>query len=335
MWMTRRRSVLGALALGLPTYGSAVARADPVTVAGAASFVGLALLQGAVSYVGGKALASALGDPTISDVHTWIQNAVAELKAFVSAELQLRLDELVLEQMRADLQGTITNLYQYASLDPENRSSNRFLIEAATVSTARLLPLSMNYDQAIFITTTTMAYRLIALQALFELDNDSGHIKSARPMIDGFVSHTGAVRDRIGVQMSPHTRVRVDCGIIGETKFYCSAAVDGQLVVPLMTAPPEICRPQKGCMDSHEVMREVIAEKISHLTVPMQEQTDAFLAAANASINLSIDCYDKMCQKVEDSYKPSQGVPVLMNLAPPFFPDIVVMPGAIVVRPTQ
>jgi hypothetical protein len=56
---------------------------------GAAAFVGLALLEGAISYVGGQAMASAMGGPTITDIRAWIAEAVAELEAFVSAELSV------------------------------------------------------------------------------------------------------------------------------------------------------------------------------------------------------------------------------------------------------
>ena len=61
---------------------------------------------------------------------SWIQNAVAELKAFVSEELRRQLDERVIEQLQADLQGVIINLHQYASLRSSSRQRNKYLILA-------------------------------------------------------------------------------------------------------------------------------------------------------------------------------------------------------------
>src|ERR1700730_12836130 len=98
-------------------------------LAAVAAFVGMALLQGAISYVGGQVMSKALGDPAITDVRAWIQNAVAEIEAFVSAELKRQLDEKIMEQMRTNLQGVVTDIYQYASLDPVNREKNRYLLE--------------------------------------------------------------------------------------------------------------------------------------------------------------------------------------------------------------
>jgi hypothetical protein len=131
-------------------------------------------------------------------VRAWIQNAVAEIEAFVSAELRRQLDEKVLEQMRANVQGITTDIYQYASLEVSNRNRNRYLLETCDTASASLVPLSLNYDQALFITTTAMAYRLFTLYALYELDRDPGHIRSARPMVDDFVTRTSSIRDRVG-----------------------------------------------------------------------------------------------------------------------------------------
>ena len=59
------------LALAIPVWREAKAQ-EPVTLAGAAAFVGLELLKGALNYAGGRLLSSALGDPTITDVRAWI-----------------------------------------------------------------------------------------------------------------------------------------------------------------------------------------------------------------------------------------------------------------------
>ena len=66
-----------------------------------------------------------------------------------------------------------------------------------------------------------MGYRLFTLYALFKLDNDPGHIKSARPLMDDFVKRASDVRDRIGNEMSPATHFKINCTIRGETDYTC------------------------------------------------------------------------------------------------------------------
>jgi hypothetical protein len=289
--------------------------------------VGMALLEGAISYVGGQLMSHALGDPTITDVRAWIQNAVAEIEAFVSAELRHQLDEKVLEQMRANLQGITTNIYQYASLDPHHRERNRYLLETCDTTTATLVPLSINYDQALFVTTTAMAYRLFTLYALYELDKDPGHIRSARSMMDDFVVRTSGIRDRVGFQMSPANHFKINCSIRGETDFTCIGLRDGAPITPPYRAPPKI-----NGRDSFEVMRESIKERMAPLTEPMQKRHDEFLKAANSSIRLSIDCYDKMCRKIGETYSPPTNAAPLLNIEQAIVPALLIMPGAIVAR---
>jgi hypothetical protein len=275
-------------------------------------------------------MASALGDPRISDVRAWIQNAVAELEAFVSAELKRQLDEKTMEQMRAELQGITTDIYQYASLEPANRERNKYLLETCDTQSASLVPLSLNYDQALFVTTTAMAYRLFTLFALYELDKDKGHIVSARPMMDEFVKQASIIRDRVGKQMSPTTHFTINCTIVGESKYTCIGLRDGAPVTPPYTAPPKI-----NGRDSFDVMTEAIKARLAPLTNPMQKQTDDFLKSANTSIKLATDCYDRMCRRVGDSYSPPAGAPPFLNIAQATVPRFVIMPGAVVTRPTK
>ncbi|WP_271595926.1 hypothetical protein [Bradyrhizobium sp. CCBAU 25360] len=163
--------ICGLIATTLP-FGRSAAPQEPATLGSAAPFVGLALLQGAISYVGGRLSASALGDPVISDVQSWFKNAIAELEAFVSAELRRQLDQRAMEQMRADLPGINTNLCQYSSLRASNRPRNKYLLERCDMTTASLLPLSLYYDQALFVTTIA-TYRLFTPPRIFRLSGAS------------------------------------------------------------------------------------------------------------------------------------------------------------------
>jgi hypothetical protein len=177
-----RRRIVTSLAAALCANLIADSSAEPITLGVAAAFVGIALLQGAISYVGGVLMAKALGTARIEDVKEWIGEAVSELEAFVSAEVRRQLDEKVLQKLRSDLQGVITNLDHYARLGEAEQRDNKYLISTSDTTTSSLIALSLNYDQAIFISTATMAYRLFILQALYKLDRAPGHIESAKPM---------------------------------------------------------------------------------------------------------------------------------------------------------
>ena len=301
--------------------------AEPITLASAAAFVGLALLEGAIGYVGGRLMASALGDPSISDIRAWIEHAVAELKAFVSAELRRQLDQRVMEQMRADLQGIMINIYQYASLDPANRQANRYLVETCDTATARLVALSFNYDQALFITTTAVAYRLFTLHALYELDGDAGHIRSAKPLMDEFLKEASASRDRLGHEMAPSTHFKINCGIIGEHEYTCIGLRDGTPITPRHHAPERI----NGRL-SFIVMREAIQRSWEPIVGPLQKQTDEFLRQANTSIELARDCYVALCKKVGEDYEFPAGASPTLNIGRAAVPELVTMPGAMLIR---
>ncbi|TAZ83318.1 hypothetical protein ELH72_08595 [Rhizobium ruizarguesonis] len=323
--ITRRQMLIGSAAtyLGVPATGFSQA----ITLAGAAAFVAVKLLEGAISYVGGKLMASALGDPVITDVRAWIENAVAELEAFVSAELKRQLDALVMQQMQADLQGVITNIYQYSSLKPGSRKANADLLHVADTTTATLIPLAQNYDQALFVSTAAMAYRLFALCGRYELDRDPGHITSARGLMDTFLTTSSKIRDRIHHEMLPSTHFTISCSIVGETKYVCTGMRDGNAITRTYTAPETI-----NGRPSFDVMRENIQRAMAPLTDPLQKQADTFIAAANSSIQLTIDCYAKMCRRVGVVYRPPADVHLPPNTKIVAIPDTVVMPGAIIVR---
>jgi hypothetical protein len=172
-----------------------------------AAYVVEYLVQGAIAYVGGQLMASALGGATITDVRTWIREAVAELEGFISA----KLDEKTIEDMTADLDGVRKSLREYSALSKGKQRENRFLIENADISTGRLTSLALKYDQAFLILVTGMAYRFFALFALYKLDKDAGHITQAKDEVDDFLLKMNDMYGRLHAKLAPSLRIRVDC----------------------------------------------------------------------------------------------------------------------------
>lgn len=238
-------------------------------------------------------MSHALGDPVLSDVKSWIAAAVAEIEAFVSAELRRQLDALVIQNMQAELQAVNTSLYQYASLLPKNQRINRYLLEVSDTATAKLIPLSLNFDQALYITTAAMGFRLFVVLGLYNLDHDEGHIKSARDGMNEFVTKTVAIRKRIASAMDPTGRVTTRCNVFNGPKV-CEALVDGNVE---QTAPLTASDVQ--------AQRQKLADIV---TARYLERRDAFITTANQSIAKATVCYDKICKLIGTSYDPPADV---------------------------
>ena len=308
-----------------------------------AGFVGLGLLNGALSFVGGETLRQALGYPAISDVRIWIRHAVAELKAFVSSELQRQLDDIELRDMENDLQGILNNLYQYAELSSENQKSNRFLLDYVTISTAHLVPRSLRFDQAYFVTTTAIAYRLFVLQTLFVLDDDDGHIKSAKPMIDGAITQLVLSRNRLSKEMSPGAHFDIVCSVKTHQEYlaeiprgpgdirttstvHCFGMLDGHQITDTYSAD----------FREERILKKQVEEEMAPRKAEMKQQAQDFKRKANASLFQIIDCYDKMCKKIGETYTPPEeavkNLGKKQNAYPHIrtinIPDSVQMPGA-------
>ena len=304
-------------------------------------FVGLALLNGALSFVGGQLLRNALGYPSISDVRIWIRHAVAELKAFVSEELQRQLDDLELRDMENELQGILNNLHQYAELSSENQKSNRFLLDYVAISTARLVPRSLRFDQAYFVATTAIAYRLFILHALFTLDNDKGHIKSAKPMIDGAITQLALSRNRLIKEMSPVAHFDIVCSVKTHHDYlaeiprssadiritrtaHCFGTLDGRPITETYSAE----------FHKKHILKMQIEEEMAPRKAEMKQQAQDFRRKANASLYRIIECYDTMCKKIGESYTAPEEAKRIRNIRAIDIPDLVQMPGATVEKHT-
>lgn len=86
---------------------------DPASAA--AATVAVSLGQGAVSYLGGEAMRSIMGDPSTKDVKRWIRASVEEIKAFMAAELQRQLTEQYLKETIDRIAGMRTDLLDYGA----------------------------------------------------------------------------------------------------------------------------------------------------------------------------------------------------------------------------
>ena len=308
---------------------------SPSAVAG---FVGLELLKGTLAFVGGQGLSNALGLSSIQDVRIWIRAAVEELKAFVSKELQRNLDNLVLVEMEAKLAAILINIDHYAQLSEGSRETKRGLLEEISKSTALLVPRSLQFDQAYFVATTAIAYRLFVLYALYQLDEDKGHITSAKQMIDSAVRQLELSRNRLSQEMSPEAHFDIVC----ETKRHeelpreeiprgpptfrfimsCFGTRDGHPVTNRYSE--EIDR----IGDAPTTLTEKVEAALEPLTTPMRNEARDFLEMANTSLLKVVQCYDRMCQKIGQSYESPIDAGTLTEMDTADIAGLIEMPGA-------
>ena len=302
-----------------------------------AGFVGLALLKGVLSFVGGKALQSALGDPKISDACIWTRQTIEEFKAFISEELRRQLDEYALDELETDLKSTLDNLHHYARLSLGSQAKNRSLIEAVSESTTRLVRRSLEFPAAYFVTTAAIACRFFALYSLYKLDDDPNHIRGSKGMVDDVVTGLLLSRKSLSDEMSPEAHFDIVC----ETKVYteyvdelrpsykhfafCFGTRDGHRVTDRYSR--ELYISQEDVWPS---LRQQVEIALEPLTTPMRQEAQEFMKTANTSLCEVIRCYDDLCKQIDESYKPPEDAECLLGIETVDIPDLVKMPGATV-----
>jgi hypothetical protein len=286
------------------------------------------LIEGALSYVGGQLMKSAMGDATITDVQTWIRAAVAELEAFLSA----KLDDLLMQQMTAELAQLKQNLTEYASLSPHNLKANRYLIEDADTHGVALTTLSFPHEVAFFVSTSAIAYFIYARWALYMDDKDHGHVTSFKNFMDEYFSTIVPAYQKILQRLDPNTRLKIVCdstpglppqGDIPPTPgyYYCYTALDGQ--------------PAGGEFDDDtdegRARNQAQAYCDANIRPAIVAKFQDFQAKGAIAINLAAQAYEKMCKKVGGSYNPPVALPPIPLAPLPFPPtSTVLMPGAII-----
>ena len=216
----------------------------------------------------------------------------------------------------------------------ENQKTNRYLLETSDTATARLIPLSLNYNQALDITAASVGFRQFVMFALYQLDKDKGHITSARPMMDEFVTKAVSIRDRISNVMGPKTHISTKaCRQVLTfmqphylTGQYCEIVMDGDDSHSFYLEGLDLTKGQ--------AKQKLIVDTLS---VPFLKGQKTFIDNTNQTIGKAIQCYDKMCRAVGATYTPPPGAPFnMINLRP--FSSVVrapiIMPGAII-QPEQ
>jgi hypothetical protein len=337
MRIGRRQFLIGAGGLPVLCILPGAALAEPITLAGAAGFVAAALLAGAISYVGGQVMARALGAATIDDVKTWIQEAVREIEAYISAKVQEELDDQVLQQMSATLSGIRSDLTQYAALNRDHQKQNRYLLDDCDLRTASLIPLALHYDPALYIALTAMAYRLFCLQGHYLFDKDPGHITSARSDIDNFLVNVKANSTRIQNRMDPTAHVTISC--VSETETCGPPPTDENGAPsgsPDCSPVPAYCfisvdgTTKSRFPNEDSPTNPAVQAGYNELAKPFRDQQAAFVSAVQQNVSMIVKCYDKMMRQIGQRYAPAESIVPKGVLSATLETPTLRMPGAFV-----
>lgn len=316
-----RRKILAGI-VALPMFLSlprSVRAAEPFTMA----WVGIKLTEGAIAFVGGELLRIALGEPSISDVKKWIEHAVRELKEFVAEQLRRQ----TLAQIDADLSGVIYNVHHYAALTDENQQKNVYLLEHAVNTTSSLVPQSLRFEEAYFVTTVALAYRLFAVYGLYRLDGDKGHIRSLQLMVDDVLRTLSVRRDDLGFRMAPERRYGMSCfsrssgtGVphkqpngAGTMVYSCVGTDKGKAITSRHSVAIGI---EDVYHAIYGVVRDRVRTELAQHTEPMRQRADKFLRAADTSIQRILECYQAMSSQVGQSYSLPQDAPAILGYDP-------------------
>lgn len=196
--------------------GSNYAQLSPA-LAMAAAWAGNKLLDQTFAFVSGEIMSVAFGQPGISDVKGWVQNSVAEVESNL-AKLSARIDTDNMNVMSSRLESLKHQFMEYVSLEVTIQPQNRVLLANCDSLSAELVPLSQRYDQAFFVSTVAMGYRLATLFALYNLDkgknnSGSGHISAlvSSGEISTYFRKAIASRSRIMVSMRPDRHFSLQC----------------------------------------------------------------------------------------------------------------------------
>ena len=172
--------------------------------------VGKKLLDKGINYALGAPLNDLFKEPTLTDVHQWIDQSVTLLEKKIDA-LSAKIDSQNLNLMQSQLDSVRSAFNDYVSLDPATRREYKTSLIQCEFITSQLLSLSQKYDQAFFLSTVVVAYRLLTKYALYQLDkedgkNGQGHITSLESgrEIQSYLYWAAQTRTRLVSSLAPH-----------------------------------------------------------------------------------------------------------------------------------
>ena len=176
-----RRSFL--VKAGLGALGSLLAppRSEPqvsLVLLSVGLDLGEALYKKGIDYASGTLLQDIFKQSKPVDTQEFMSEAVKGIESKI-AGLEAKIDQQNLDRMQSDLHGISSSFAEYVALLDQGEG-DKSLLQYCDTTSATLLSLSMRYEQAFFLSTAVLAYRLLTRFALFQLDRSSGRSGEGR-----------------------------------------------------------------------------------------------------------------------------------------------------------
>ena len=304
--VSRRDLMRIALASALSSFFPGLNDAQPLPpmlLATAGAWAANKLLEQTISYVGGEIISKAFSRSSISDVKDWVQNAIAGVESSLG-NLSDKIEADKMAEMTSRLESLKHQFMEYASLEAAIQPQNRFLLANCDTISAELVPLSQHYDQAFFVSSAAMGYRLATLFALYSLDKGanntgSGHVSSlvGSGEIDKYLHKSIAARGRILHAMDPYNHVSSQCSY--ERSIVPLNGPTTSCQVLKSGSPPVSLGPMKWDWSlSEDEVRKETAAKVAPLWRAAWKDQDAkyvgFREQSTKQIQLVCQCFDRM-----------------------------------------
>lgn len=147
----------------------------------AAQTIMLWLAQGAVAFIGGKALGAILGDSTISNIESIIKAAIAEINAFTKKAI----DDNEVRKLVAGMDAVMRNLRDYSLLtDRSDQLNSEFLLKDALLKSGESISQCRSLGvPAIICYVNSVSINLLARAAFFDLHRTTESAKMIGLMI--------------------------------------------------------------------------------------------------------------------------------------------------------
>ena len=186
--------------------------------------LGKKLFDMGIEYAKGTVLETVFKQPTISDVHQWVDRSVTSIEAKIAA-LDAKIDRLNLDKMASDLQSVKNEFEHYARMPLNQKQQNRYLLEYCDTKSNELLPQTQKYDQAFFLSSTVLAYMMLTSFALYQHDSSAGpgaeaHVASLVSTVESYFASAAGSRARLVDKLAPHYTIR--CNDVEKEGFFTS-----------------------------------------------------------------------------------------------------------------
>jgi hypothetical protein len=256
-----------------------------------------------------------------------------ELESFIQA----KLDEKVIEQIATNVSGMQTDMNQYARLRPGHQQGGKFLLEHVDTLTAQLIPLTYNYQQAMFLAFLAIGFRFFATTSLYKLVGDGAFISADKQLVDDFIVKLNQFYLASSDRLSPASRITIKCweddpppappdGGPGTWGTYqCEVDLDGTFV--------------GGYYETDSINQEGSVRGSSqtwadtNIKPGVLATQKKFQAAALKCFHGTIDTYTKMCKLIGITYKSPINFPPPPVAAPRIGGTMLFMPGAVIAKP--